>query len=98
MPATPLPALLANALCEKNGCRFRRVRSDASAPTGARAGITDMDAANRYLKQVYLPNHNAEFALAASEVGGVFVTSIGMRLPNILCSQFERTVGNDYFV
>ena len=57
-----------------------------------------MDAANRYLKRVYLPNHNAEFALAASEVGGVFVTSIGMRLPNILCSQFERTVGNDYFV
>ena len=54
-----------------------------------------MDAANRYLEQVYMPNHNAEFALPASEPGSAFVPYIGTRLPDILCSQFERTVGND---
>ena len=61
----------------------------------ARAGITDMDAANRYLEQVYMPNHNAEFALPAPEAGSAFVPYIGVRLPDILCTQFERTVGND---
>ena len=61
----------------------------------ARAGITDMDAANRYLEQVYMPNHNAEFALPARETGSAFVPCIGVRLPDILCTQFERTVGND---
>ena len=61
----------------------------------AKAGITDMDAANRYLEQVYMPNHNAEFALRAPEAGSAFVPYVGARLPDILCAQFERTVGND---
>ena len=61
----------------------------------AKAGITDMDAANRYLQEVYMPNHNAEFALPAPEQGSAFVPYIGTRLADILCAQFERTVGND---
>ena len=61
----------------------------------AKAGISDMHAANRYLEQVYMPNHNAEFALPAPETGSAFVPYIGTRLPDILCAQFERTVGND---
>ena len=61
----------------------------------AKAGISDMDAANRYLEQVYMPHHNAEFALPAPEPGSAFVPYIGARLPDILCAQFERTVGND---
>ena len=61
----------------------------------AKAGITDMDAANRYLEEVYMPNHNAEFGLPALEVGSAFVPYIGTRLPDILCAQFERTVENN---
>jgi transposase len=61
----------------------------------AKAGISDMDAANRYLEQVYMPNHNGEFAVPAAQAGSAFVPCIGVRLPDILCSQFERTVGND---
>jgi len=61
----------------------------------AKAGISDMDAANRYLEEVYMPNHNAEFALPALESGSAFVPYIGRGLPDILCSQFERTVDND---
>ncbi len=61
----------------------------------AKAGITDMEAANRYLDEVYRPNHNAEFALPALEAGSAFVPYIGTGLPDILCTQFERTVGND---
>lgn len=61
----------------------------------AKAGITDMAAANRYLDEVYMPNHNAEFALPVLETGSAFVPYIGARLPDILCAQFERTVEND---
>ncbi len=61
----------------------------------ARAGITDMAAANRYLEQAYRPCHNAEFACPAQEDGSAFVPFIGANLPDILCEQFERTVGND---
>jgi transposase len=61
----------------------------------AKAGITDMGAANRYLDEVYMPNHNAEFTLPALEAGSAFVPYIGTRLPDILCAQFERTVEND---
>jgi hypothetical protein len=61
----------------------------------AKAGITDMEAANRYLEQVYMHNHNAQFAVPAAQAGSAFVPCIGVRLPDILCTQFERTVGND---
>ena len=61
----------------------------------AKAGITDMNAANGYLERVYMPNHNAEFAVPATEAGTAYVPYIGVGLPDILCSQFERVVGND---
>lgn len=61
----------------------------------AKARITDMGEANCYLEKVYMPNHNAEFALPAQEIGSAFVPYIGTGLADILCTQFERTVGND---
>jgi len=61
----------------------------------ALAGITDMEAANRYLREVYLPAFNAEFAVPALEQGSAFVPWIGGCLEDILCEQYERTVGND---
>ena len=39
----------------------------------AAAGITDMDAANAYLRDVYLPAFNAEFAHPSREDGSAFV-------------------------
>lgn len=61
----------------------------------ALAGITTMEAANRYLRGVYLPAFNAEFAVSATEQGSAFVPWIGGSLEDILCEQYERTVGND---
>ena len=61
----------------------------------ALAGIIDMEAANRYLQEFYLPAFNAEFAQPASEQGSAFVPWIGGSLDDILCEQFERTVGAD---
>lgn len=61
----------------------------------ALAGITERAAANRYLEQVYMPRHNAQFAVAAAEPGTAYVAFIGSALKDILCEQHERTVGND---
>lgn len=61
----------------------------------AAAGITTLEAANRYLEEVYRPAFNAEFAQPAREEGNAFVPWIGGSLDDILCEQFERTVGHD---
>lgn len=61
----------------------------------ALAGITEMAQANRYLEQVYRPAYNVEFAVPAAEPGSAFVPYIGPHLANILCEQFERSVGKD---
>jgi hypothetical protein len=58
------------------------------------AGITSMDAANRFLADDYLPRHNARFARPPEEAGSAFVPFAGT-LEDILCVQEERLVGND---
>jgi hypothetical protein len=58
-------------------------------------GITDMDAANRYLAQTYLPAFNAEFMQPAPEEGSAFVPWTCDNLDDILCEQEERMVGAD---
>jgi hypothetical protein len=60
----------------------------------ALAGITDMAAANRFLKEVYLPAHNARFARPAEDTASAFVPFAG-NLTEILCVQQDRVVGND---
>ena len=57
-------------------------------------GITEIDAANRFLKEVYLPRHNARFATPPEAEGSAFVPFAGA-LDDILCIQEERTVSND---
>ncbi len=58
------------------------------------AGITDMAQANRFLKELYLPGHNARFAVPPEAEGTAFVPFAGA-LDDILCVQQERTVSND---
>ncbi len=58
-------------------------------------GITTMEAANRYLKEVYQPAFNQRFTVPAAETGRAFVPVVGVILDNILCEHFERTVGKD---
>ena len=58
------------------------------------AGITGMAEANRFLKEVYLPQHNARFQVTPEAQGSAFVPVAGA-LDDILCIQEERTVSND---
>jgi transposase len=61
----------------------------------ARAGITDIQAANRYLEEVYRPEHNREFGVVSRCEGTAYVQFISGNLPDILCEQHERTADND---
>src|SRR3954449_10109997 len=61
----------------------------------ALAGITTVDAANLFLRDVYLPAHNARFAIKPEQHGSAFVAIAGIDLGEILCVQEERQVGND---
>jgi len=58
------------------------------------AGITAMDAANRFLRETFLPDHNRRFAIAPEEPGSAFVPFAG-NLEDTLCVQEERTVAGD---
>jgi transposase len=58
-------------------------------------GITTMDAANRYLVEVYQPAFNEEFMQPAAEDGSAFVSWGGTNLDDILCEQYQRTVTAD---
>jgi transposase len=61
----------------------------------ALAGITTMEAANMFLRDVYIPAHNARFAVKPEQDGNAFVAITGINLAEILCVQEERLVGND---
>ena len=58
-------------------------------------GITTMEGANRYLEEAYMPAFNVEFSHSASLEGSAFVPLLGLILDDILCEQYERTVGVD---
>jgi transposase len=61
----------------------------------ALAGITTIEAANRFLAEVYLPEHNARFGVAPEQPETAFVADQAGAHRDILCVQEERVVGND---
>ena len=61
----------------------------------ALAGITGIDAANAWLREHYLPAHNARFAVAAEQDGTAFVPVAPAQWREVLCLQDVRQVGND---
>jgi len=62
----------------------------------ALAGIgDDIDSGNRFIREVYLPQHNARFAIKPSEMGSAFVPVAESQWHDVLCVQEERTVAPD---
>ena len=61
----------------------------------ALAGIADMDAANRFIAEVYLPAHNARFARPPAVAESAFVGADPAQLAEILCIEEDRVVGRD---
>lgn len=60
------------------------------------AGLSDdLAAANRFIREVYLPRHNARFAVEPAEAGSAFVPVAEAQWRDILCAQEERIVAPD---
>ena len=57
-------------------------------------GITTMEDASRFLKEVYLPDHNARFVKVPEDEASAFVPFTG-NARDTLCVQEDRVVGND---
>ena len=59
------------------------------------AGITDVEAANRFIAETFLPDFNRRFTVPAAEEGSAFVPLLGFDIAEVLCIQEERKVQND---
>ena len=59
------------------------------------AGIQTLPAANAYLREVYLPQHNATFSHPPRDPEAAWVALGDVDLDQILCHQETRTVGQD---
>jgi hypothetical protein len=76
--------------------RMFRTLQDRLPKELALAGIAaDIEAANRFLREVYLPRHNARFAVAPAEAGSAFVPVAEAQWRDVLCIQEERIVAPD---
>jgi transposase len=59
------------------------------------AGITAIEAANRFIAEVYLPAHNTRFAVAPEQPGTAFVACRPEHWREVLCRHETRQVGSD---
>src|SRR6516225_4205469 len=62
---------------------------------GKLAGIYDIEAANRFIREVYLPAHNARFAKPPQIAESGFVAADAAMLAEILCIEVDRVVARD---
>lgn len=74
--------------------RLFRTLQDRLTKELALAGITEMAAANEFLR-TYWPQFNATFAVKPPEPGSAFVPLMGVDLTEVLCIQETRTVRRD---
>ena len=61
----------------------------------AKAGITEIEAANRFIAEICLPEHNARFAVAPEQDGSAFVAGAPEQWREVPCRHEIRQVGND---
>jgi transposase len=61
-------------------------------------GIVTLEQANRFLREVYIAEHNRRFAVSPAQKGTAFVPYRGRELAKIFSLQYERVVGNDNVV
>jgi hypothetical protein len=61
-------------------------------------GISTIEEANKFLERTYLPKMNRMFSRLPAQPEDMHVPLGTVNLKNIMCFEYERTVGNDYVV
>lgn len=64
-------------------------------PELRKAGITTYDAANQYLKEVFIPKYNKRFKVESKESGTAFIPVVGADLNKIFSLRHSRSVYRD---
>lgn len=62
------------------------------------AGISTIPEANRFIRDVYLPTHNAKFSVTPKRPADLHRSLKGYDLSRIFCVREERTVRNDFTI
>lgn len=75
--------------------RAFRTLQDRLVKELALAGINDVDAANRFIAERFLPDYNGRFAVAPAAPGTAFVPVKPEQWREVMCVQEDRIVGND---
>jgi transposase len=75
--------------------RMNRTLQDRLVNELRAAGITTVEAANRYLRERYVPTHNAELSCEAADPASAFVALGQVELAEIFYESEERTVRKD---
>ena len=78
--------------------RVNRTLQDRLVNELKRAGIVNREDANRYINEVYLPDHNQRFGREAADPASCFVSAGSTVLDDILCVEEVRTVSADNVV
>jgi hypothetical protein len=78
--------------------RVNRTLQDRLVNERRVAGITTVAAANRYLRERFIPAFNTEFARPPADPASAFVPLGRVDLDQILCVEEERVVGRDNVV
>jgi transposase len=61
-------------------------------------GIRDLDKANAYIHEIFIPKHNARFAQDPKAFPSAFVPLFSIDLNSILAEKYQLTVSNDHIV
>ncbi len=61
-------------------------------------GISDIEAANKYLKEVYIPKHNKKFARPAAREGDMHIKLGNINPFDVFCIREQRKVRNDWTI
>jgi hypothetical protein len=80
------------------GERLNRTLQDRLVNELRVAGIATLEAANRYLRERFIPEYNAQFTRPPADPTSAFVALGEVDLDQILCEEAERTVAPDNIV
>lgn len=80
------------------GERLNRTLQDRLVNELRVAGITTLEAANRYVRDCFIPDYNATFTRPPADPASAFVPLGAVDLDPILCHEEDRTVGQDNVV
>src|SRR6266404_4791635 len=90
--------LASSPTAQKRNERVNRTLQDRLVNELRVAGITTVAAANRYLRERFIPAFNVEFARPPADPTSAFVPLDRVDLDQILCVEEERVVGRDNVV